>query len=303
MKKKNLVSIIMNCHNGEKYLKESLISLTNQSYKNWELIFFDNASNDGSSKILKKVKDKRIRYFYSNFVNLGMARKMAFKKCKGKYIAFLDCDDYWDKDKLKLQVRELENYPEYGVSFTNSNFFKKKKIKKLYLKSPYDGYIFEKLLKKYYISFDTVLINNLYLNKLKNKFDHRLNIIHDLDLLIRLSMITKFKYLNKSLSWWRIHENSFSKNKISVINKEKLIFFKKLKQILKNSKNKDQYLNLFRENMIQSQIEECIINKDIKKFCKKFFLTKKLNFRIFIFSFLILIPGGNLIYKNLKKSW
>ena len=51
----NLVSIIMNCHNGEKFLSESLKSVFNQTYKNWEIIFFDNVSNDNSKEILKRV--------------------------------------------------------------------------------------------------------------------------------------------------------------------------------------------------------------------------------------------------------
>ena len=93
MNKNNLVSIIMNCHNGDKYIKEAINSITKQSYKNWELIFFDNASSDDSAKIVKKYNDKRIKYYYSKFVNLGIARKKALGKCKGDFIAFLDCDD------------------------------------------------------------------------------------------------------------------------------------------------------------------------------------------------------------------
>jgi len=65
MKNEPLVSIIMNCHNGEKFLKESIQSIISQKYKNWELIFWDNKSTDGSAKILKSFKDKRIRYFKS----------------------------------------------------------------------------------------------------------------------------------------------------------------------------------------------------------------------------------------------
>ena len=72
---KNLVSIVMNCHNGEKYLKDAVNSILKQSYNKWELIFFDNASTDSSAKIIKDYKDKRIKYFYSKFVNLGIARK------------------------------------------------------------------------------------------------------------------------------------------------------------------------------------------------------------------------------------
>jgi glycosyltransferase involved in cell wall biosynthesis len=65
MKKKQLVSIIVNCHNGEKYLKQTLHSILNQSYKNWELILFDNSSNDESKNIFKSFDDKRFRYFYN----------------------------------------------------------------------------------------------------------------------------------------------------------------------------------------------------------------------------------------------
>ena len=62
---KPFFTIIMNCHNGEKYLKKSLNSLINQSYDNWELIFWDNKSNDNSPNIVNSYKDKRINYFLS----------------------------------------------------------------------------------------------------------------------------------------------------------------------------------------------------------------------------------------------
>ncbi len=86
--KKNLenkkVSIIMNCHNGEKYLNKSISSIINQSYKNWELIFFDNKSDDDSKKILKNFRDNRIKYFKSKkFLKLYEARNLAIKKAQG----------------------------------------------------------------------------------------------------------------------------------------------------------------------------------------------------------------------------
>ena len=59
----DLVSIIMNCHNGERYLEESLKSIIYQSYKNWELIFFDNCSKDKSKKIVEKFDDNRIKLY------------------------------------------------------------------------------------------------------------------------------------------------------------------------------------------------------------------------------------------------
>ncbi len=293
----------MNCHNGEKYLKDAINSIIIQSYKNWELIFFDNASTDNSSNIVKNFKDKRIKYYYSKFVNLGVARKKAFSLCKGEYVAFLDSDDYWVKNKLNLQVNQLNKFINCGVSFSNSYFFKNKKKTLLYNAPPQDGYIFEDLLKKYFISFDTVIIKKFYLKKMSHVFDERFTIAHDLDLLIRLSMICDFKYIDKPLSFWRIHDQSFSKNRISIINKEKNYFLKKLKKIVKNKSNKKKLLILFKNNIIKSELEEYLISQNLKKFFSLILKNKIFNFRILILIILMLIPGGKYIYSKKKKSW
>ena len=108
MKKKPLVSIIMNCFNGEKYLIDSLKSVRDQNYKNWELIFWDNKSIDQSKYLFKKFKDKRFKYYYAKkFTNLYTARNLAIKKAKGEIITFLDVDDLWLPDKLLKQVKYL----------------------------------------------------------------------------------------------------------------------------------------------------------------------------------------------------
>ena len=79
----NLVSIIMNCHDGEIYLNESIESVINQTYKNWELIFYDNHSKDNSAQIIKKYNDKRIKYFYSKAFKFRFGKKKSFKQGKG----------------------------------------------------------------------------------------------------------------------------------------------------------------------------------------------------------------------------
>ena len=61
---KPLVSVIMNCHNGDKYLEEAIKSVIKQTYKNWEIIFWDNNSTDKSAEIVNSFKDDRIKYFY-----------------------------------------------------------------------------------------------------------------------------------------------------------------------------------------------------------------------------------------------
>ena len=93
-----LVSVIINCHNGEKFLRECLNSIILQTYKNWEIIFWDNKSNDKSKSILSEYSSHNIKYFESDkLLNLYDARNLAIEKTSGEYICFLDVDDFGKK--------------------------------------------------------------------------------------------------------------------------------------------------------------------------------------------------------------
>ena len=100
-KKIPFVSVIVNCFNGQEYLKNCLKSILNQTYKDWELIFWDNLSTDQSKNILNQFKDKRIKYFKSKkFTSLYEARNLAISKAKGDYLSFLDTDDCFKLYKI-----------------------------------------------------------------------------------------------------------------------------------------------------------------------------------------------------------
>ena len=93
---------------GERYLKQSIVSIKNQSYKNWELIFFDNDSSDKSKKIFQKFKDKRLKYFFSNKVlKLYEARNLAISKAKGYYINNLDINIITQTPKIKKYKKKM----------------------------------------------------------------------------------------------------------------------------------------------------------------------------------------------------
>ena len=118
----------MNCYNSEIYLKESLKSILNQDYKNWELIFLDNHSTDNSKKIFNSFKDKRFKYFRLNKKHpLGIARHKASCKAKGKYLCFLDTDDIWLPKKISTQVKILAKSD--ALLFILSNSTRRKKTK------------------------------------------------------------------------------------------------------------------------------------------------------------------------------
>ncbi len=296
--KNHLVSVIMNCHNGEKYLQQSLNSLLIQSYNNWELIFYDNCSTDNSALILKRYRDKRIKYFKSNKkLNLGLARKKALEKARGKLITFLDTDDLWKKNKLYMQTKVFNNN-KIGFSITNSTFFNKSKSRYLYSsRINFKKKVFYKLVENYFISFDTVMIRSSFLKKLDHMFDKRFNIIHDMDLLIRLSDICEMNYLPLSLSKWRMSDESLSYNNFELIIKEKKIFIKKLERIKKNDskfyESKLKYMDvLYRQQIL------LLLTK--KKIFRVFRLLKKLklNIKNIFLIIVIFIPFKKFVFKN-----
>ena len=114
------VSIIMPNYNCEKFLDETIISVLNQTYQNWELLVVDDCSSDNSVKIIKSYidRDDRIKLFI-NETNSGAAasRNWAMREATGKWIAFLDSDDLWLPEKLEKQLAFMEQH-NYGFTFT-----------------------------------------------------------------------------------------------------------------------------------------------------------------------------------------
>lgn len=122
----------MNCHNGEQFLQSSVKSILNQSYRNFELIFFDNKSTDSSLDIIEKFNDKRIKIFTTNrYHKLYKARNLAISKSKGDYISFLDTDDLFEKDKIKDQVTLIKANKNFDILYSNYYIFNQLKKKNL----------------------------------------------------------------------------------------------------------------------------------------------------------------------------
>jgi len=212
IKDQPLVSIIMNCYNGEKYLRDSIESVLKQTYKNWELIFWDNQSNDNSAKIFKSYQDERFCYFYSlKHTTLYKARNLAIEKTNGEFLAFLDTDDLWDEEKLNIQIPYFENQ-EVGLVYSNLWVIKKNiNNKKIYTKKKLpSGKIYDKLLESYNIGILTSVIRKIFFLDLDKKFDDNFMIIGDYDLFLRLSKISSFIGLQEPLAYYRLHGGNLS---------------------------------------------------------------------------------------------
>ena len=206
-----LVSVIMNCFNGEKYLHESINSVLNQTYRNLELIFWDNQSNDRSAEYVKSYDDPRIKYFYApKHTLLYEARNHAIEKSIGEYIAILDVDDWWEVNKLELQ---LPHFNDASVGLTCGNY-------KIYYediswwcygwkKSKPSGMIFNDLLNDYHIGLLTIIIRRQAFFDIGG-FDSRYHVIGDMDFSMRLAEQWKIKTLNQALANFRKHATNES---------------------------------------------------------------------------------------------
>lgn len=116
-----VVSIITPVYNCEKYLEETIKSVINQTYEEWEWIFIDDKTPDNSVGIIEKYMnlDKRIKLVRMNEnVGAAVARNRGIEKAKGRFIAFLDSDDLWNNNKLEKQVSFMINN-NYGFTFTS----------------------------------------------------------------------------------------------------------------------------------------------------------------------------------------
>ena len=210
--KRGLVSIILNCFNGEAYLHEAINSIKLQTYKNWELIFWDNQSTDRSKKILNSFKLDKLKYFYSEkHTSLYEARNLAEKKCEGEYIAFIDADDTWEKNKLEKQIKLFEN-KLVGVVYGNLWIYNEKsKKRKIFSKDKLiKGIIDKKILSNYKIGIITSMIRKDLLIDNKIYFDKKYNHIGDFDLFIKLSRICEFDAVQAPVATYRIHGNNLS---------------------------------------------------------------------------------------------
>ena len=218
---KPLVSVIINCFNGEKYLREALDSVVTQTYKNWEIIFWDNQSTDKSAEIYKSYKDSRFKYYYasSHADILYEARNYALKKTNGDFIAFLDVDDWWLPNKLEKQIPLFDD-PDVGLVYGNLwRLFEKKNKKKIYRKKILPtGMILDELLHDYVVGSPTYVIRKKSLDSLGYHFNKDFHIIGDFDLNIRLAAKWKINCVQDPVATVRIHGQN-----VSLLNKNKEI--------------------------------------------------------------------------------
>ena len=237
----SLISVIVNYHNGEKYLERCIKSIISQEYKNFEIIVWDNASTDNSKKIIEKFKERKIRYFRHPIKeNLYKARNRAIEKSSGQLIAFLDSDDWWEENYLSSREKYFRD-PNIDFFYSNTNiFYEKKRKKKLYRNfSLPDGKIFSDLVKDYFIIISGTIFKKELFEKY-GKFNEDYNILGDYDFIMKISKYCNAHVNNLPLLNYRVHENNFLKLHTKMYYEEYKDWFDK------NVKENDDY---FKKNI------------------------------------------------------
>lgn len=224
LKKYPLVSVITPVFNGENFLRESIESILNQTFKNFEYIIIDDCSNDNTWQILKEYskKDKRIK-IYKNESNLGIAgnRNKGISLSGGKYIAWQDADDISFSDRLEKECNVLEKNSQIGIIGGYLLFFNKYGDISI-RKYPKDDKQARKVIFRYSpVAQPSAMIRRICFEEI-GLYDLKLPPAEDLDMSFRIGIKYKFANIPQVLVKYRLSGKSATFTQLKIIEKNTL---------------------------------------------------------------------------------
>ncbi len=216
-----MISIITTSYNYEEYIAETIKSVLNQTYTDWELIVVDDASCDNSVEVIKSFcDDKRIKLIcHDRNKGLVQAVKTGLKYVKGEWIAFLESDDLWVENALEKRLDTIKNNPEIGIIFNDVEEFGDEKAilavknnldknRKRISKLSFPKNIFYDLnIENFILTFSAVMIKKEALDKCP--LDTPIDALLDWWIFIHIAFNNKTYYISEKLTKWRQHKNSY----------------------------------------------------------------------------------------------
>ena len=196
---KNDISVIIPTFNRSNFLRKAIESVLSQTYREFELIVVDDGSTDNTYEVVLGFKSE-IVYIKQENRGAAAARNTGIKRAKNKFLAFLDSDDCWDKEKLATQIDEMQKNPSYLVSHTQETWYRNGVLLKQKRKhKKYSGYIFDKCLPLCAVGMSTVMIKKELFERV-GEFDENFPCCEDYDFWLRVSVRHPFLFIDKPLT-------------------------------------------------------------------------------------------------------
>ena len=264
------VSIIMTTYNGGKYIFETIESIRNQTYKNWELIVIDDGSTDNTCDIINAVEDERINLYNAGRIGInGALKNIGLTKTSGELIAFIDHDDLWAREKIEKQAAALQQYGEAGFSLTGGYNFTKKGEPPEYFYKQRDGVKVDNVFNSFFRSelpgFTQALMMRKKCINVTGPFNETKSFA-DVDFILKLAYHFKAVILYEPLLFRRLHDTNFIHSNWEKGHQEGI-------EIIQSYKNRLDR-NIFRDALFRSHInfgEKYISHKQSRKAIEHFF--------------------------------
>jgi len=219
------VSVIIHTYNNEKFIAETVESVLNQTYKDYEIIVVDDGSEDGTRDALIPYMQK-IRYHYKENGGIASAKNAGISLSETEFVAFLDHDDLWVPDKLQLQMEHFNENPQIGLVYAKYTSFRDGKELRTKPEKGYSGWIFKELLAKSFIQTSTVVVKRECLDAV-GPYDETFSLGDEYDMFLRIARKFQCGFVDKGLTRYRVHDTNASNNDF-LFDNENLGVYKKI---------------------------------------------------------------------------
>lgn len=219
MKNKNSFSVIIPLFNKEKSILSTVNSVLNQSYKDFELLIINDGSTDNSRSVINNIKDNRLRIIDKENGGVSSARNRGIKEAKNEWIAFIDGDDIWHIDHLKIMSQLIEKYHNFYF-FSSSVSYDNKKLGRMGNDFIINNY-FSLNKSTTYIHTDGIVVNKDCFNK-AGFFKENICKGEDLDMWRRLARYYKIVKSESITAYYRLDAENRACNRQDDINKSAL---------------------------------------------------------------------------------
>ncbi len=207
------ISIVVPAYNAEKTILETIISVQNQSFSDFELIIINDGSTDKTLEIIntKALDDSRIRIFSYENGGLPVARNRGIALARGKFIAFLDADDLWTPDKLELQILALQRNSAAGLAYSWT-YFMDNQGKSFHTSEPtfFEGYVLKDLLLQNFLCNGSNPLIRRSIIEAVGDFNPDLHSAEDWDYWLRVAACSEFALVPKAQIFYRQSSTSMS---------------------------------------------------------------------------------------------